>query len=154
MKLDSTIAAIVTGGASGLGKASAHALASEGVKVAIFDVNEEAGTAIANEIGGSFHKVDILSEESVEAGFAAARDLNGQERVLIHCAMASKGGKTVNKDRETGGLKRMSTEDYGFSAEGILVASYRMASIAALGMASTDPDRNSSNRCLATADHF
>ncbi len=139
MKLDSSVSAVVTGGASGLGKATACALAEQGIKVAIFDLNEEGGQAIADEIGGSFHKVDILSENSVEDAFAAARNANGQERILVHCAMATKGGKTVSKDRNTGELKRLSTEDYAFSAEGILVASYRVASISALGMAGAEP---------------
>jgi NAD(P)-dependent dehydrogenase (short-subunit alcohol dehydrogenase family) len=138
MKIDSSLAAIVTGGASGLGLATAQALIAAGVKVAIFDI-AEAGDKIAAEIGATFFKVDILSEESALAGFDAARAANGQERILVHCAMVAKGGKTVSKDKETGGFKRLSTEDYALSAQGILVASYRMASIAALGMASLEP---------------
>jgi len=67
-------------------------------------------------------------------GFALAREAHGQERILVHCAVAAKGGKTVGKDRETGQWKRLSTEDYAFSAMGVLVASYRMASLSALGM--------------------
>ncbi|MBH0114609.1 SDR family oxidoreductase [Novosphingobium sp. YJ-S2-02] len=139
MELDSSTSAVVTGGASGLGRASAEALAGKGVKVAIFDLNKEAGNAVAQAIGGSFHKVDIMDEASVEDGFAAARAAHGQERVLVHCAMASKGGKTISRDKETGAFKRMSSEDYAFSAQGILVASYRVASIAALGMAGSEP---------------
>ncbi len=139
MELDTSTSAIVTGGASGLGRASAETLAAKGVRVAIFDLNAQAGGEVAAAIGGTFHEVDILDEASVEAGFAAARAAHGQERVLVHCAMAAKGGKTVSRDKETGQLKRLSTEDYAFSAEGILVASYRIASIAALGMAGADP---------------
>jgi NAD(P)-dependent dehydrogenase (short-subunit alcohol dehydrogenase family) len=139
MKIDSTIAAVVTGGASGLGRASATALASAGAKVAIFDVNEEAGTAVAREIGATFCNVNILDEESALKGFDKAREANGQERVLVHCAMAARGGKTVSRNRETGELRRASTEDYAFSAQGILIASYRMASISALGMAGAEP---------------
>ena len=139
MKLDSSISAIVTGGASGLGRASAYALASQGVKVAIFDLNEAGGTEVADAIGGTFHKVNITDEDSVLAGFAAARAANGQERILVHCAQVSKGGKIVGKNRETGEFKRLSTEDYAISANGILVASYRVASIAALGMAQAEP---------------
>jgi NAD(P)-dependent dehydrogenase (short-subunit alcohol dehydrogenase family) len=127
--------AVVTGAASGLGRASAYALASAGAKVAVFDINEEGGRAVASDIGGIFCKVNILDEESVLDGFAEAREAHGQERILVHCAVAAKGGKTVGKDRETGGWKRLSTEDYAFSAMGVLVASYRMASISALGMA-------------------
>ncbi|HPU16880.1 MAG TPA: SDR family NAD(P)-dependent oxidoreductase, partial [Polymorphobacter sp.] len=138
MKIDSNTAAIVTGGASGLGQASARALRAAGVKVAIFDI-AEAGQAVADEIGATFCNVNILSEESALAGFEKARAVNGQERILVHCAMTAKGGKTVGRDKATGGFKRVSTEDYAFSVDGILVASYRMASISALGMASLEP---------------
>jgi NAD(P)-dependent dehydrogenase (short-subunit alcohol dehydrogenase family) len=139
MRIDDTSAAVVTGGASGLGRASAEALAGAGVKVAIFDVNETAGRAVADAIGGTFCRVDITSEESVVAGFAAARAAHGQERICIRCAQISRGGKTLAFNRETGGYRRFSTEDYLFSAQGILVASYRIASLAAEGMATLEP---------------
>lgn len=139
MELTAGMAAVVTGGASGLGKASAAALAQAGLKVAIFDVNAEAGEAHARDIGGTFHRVDITSEQSVEDGFAAARAANGQERVTVHCAMTSKRGKTLGWDKETGGYRRTPTEDYEFGAQGILIASYRVASISALGMANSEP---------------
>lgn len=139
MELTAGMAAVVTGGASGLGMASATALAQAGLKVAIFDVNEEAGEAHAKTIGGSFHRVDITDEVSVEEGFAAARAAHGQERVTVHCAMTSRRGKTLGWDKETGGYKRLSTEDYAFGAQGILVASYRVASLSALGMAGAEP---------------
>ena len=59
MKLDSTIAAVVTGGASGLGEATARALAAKGVKVAIFDMNADRGAEVAAEIGGVFCQVNV-----------------------------------------------------------------------------------------------
>lgn len=139
MELSEGMAAVVTGGASGLGKASASALAQAGLKVAIFDVNREAGEAHAREIGGTFHHVDITDEDSVVAGFEAARAAHGQERVTVHCAMASRRGKTLGWDKESGGYKRLPTEDYAFGAEGILVSSYRIASLSALGMANAEP---------------
>lgn len=139
MKLEQGMAAVVTGGASGLGKASAQALADAGLKVAIFDINDEDGKAHAEAIGGTFHHVDIMDEQSVEEGFAAARAANGQERVTVHCAMASRRGKTIGFDKASGGYKRLPTEDYEFGAQGVLVASYRVASISALGMANSDP---------------
>lgn len=148
MKLDSSISAVVTGGASGLGRASAYALASQGVKVAVFDLNEDWGNTVASETGGTFHKVNIMDEASVEDGFAAARAANGQERILVHCAQVSKGGRTISKDKETGGWKRFSTNDYAFSAQGILVASYRMASLSALGMASLEPLEDGERGCI------
>lgn len=139
MEIDDTLAAVVTGGASGLGRASARALADAGVKVAIFDISEEAGEAFAAEIGGVFCKVNILDEDSVEAGFAKARAAHGQERVVVHCAVVAGGGKTVSFDKSTGSFKRMATEQIAKTAEGVFTASYRVASIAALGMANADP---------------
>ena len=139
MKIDSSTSAVVTGGASGLGKASVQALAAAGIKVAIFDLNEAAGEAIAAEVGGLFCKVNILEEDSVLAGFEQARAAHGQERVLVHCAQVCKGAKTVSRKKDTGELRRMTTEDYAFSAQGVLIASYRVASISALGMAALDP---------------
>jgi NAD(P)-dependent dehydrogenase (short-subunit alcohol dehydrogenase family) len=148
VKLDNSISAIVTGGASGLGRASAYALASQGVRVAIFDVNETGGAAVATDIGGIFHRVDITDEASAEAGFTAARAAQGQERILVHCAQVSKGGKTVSWDKEAGSYKRLSSEAYAFSALGILVASYRMASMSALGMTSLDPLEDGERGCI------
>ncbi|MDE2570834.1 MAG: SDR family oxidoreductase [Sphingomonadales bacterium] len=148
MKFDNTTAAVVTGGASGLGQASAEALAAAGFKVAIFDVNEEKGEAVAKSIGGLFCRVDITSEESVVAGFEMARAAHGQERVLVHCAQISKGGKTLSFNRETGGYRRYSTENYAFSAQGILIASYRLASLSALGMSGLDPLEDSERGCI------
>ncbi|MDG5749269.1 SDR family oxidoreductase [Qipengyuania sp. XHP0207] len=139
MKLDQGMAAVVTGGASGLGKASATALAEAGLKVAIFDVNDEAGQAHAQAIGGTFVHVDITDEQSVIDGFVQAREAHGQERVTVHCAMASRRGKTLGWDKEKGRYARLSTDDYEFGAHGILVSSYRIASHSALGMANSEP---------------
>ena len=139
MKIDNTTAAVVTGGASGLGRASAEAMAAAGIKVAIFDLNEEGGEEVAKAIGGVFCKVDIMDEDSVVAGFAKARAAHGQERVLVHCAMATRRGKTLAFDKESGKLKRLSTEDYAFGVHGILIASYRLASLSAEGMAGLEP---------------
>lgn len=139
MKLEKGMAAVVTGGASGLGKASAQALAHAGLKVAIFDIDAEGGEDHAARIGGTFHRVDITDEESVAEGFAAARAANGQERVTVHCAMASRRGKTLGWDKEAGRYRRLPTQDYAFGAQGILVASYRVASMSAEGMAAAEP---------------
>ena len=86
MKL-SGCAAVVTGGASGLGEATARALAAEGVKVAIFDRDATKGPGVAESIGGTFCEVDVTSDESVEAGFTKARAAHGQERIRINCAV-------------------------------------------------------------------
>ena len=86
MKLNSSVSAIVTGGASGLGEATARNLATHGVKVAIFDLNDDRGNSVASEIGGTYHKVDVSDVTSVSAGFEAARAAQGSERVLVNCA--------------------------------------------------------------------
>lgn len=135
MKIDSATAAVVTGGASGLGGATAEALAAAGAKVAIFDINDALGEEVAASIGGLFVHVDITDEQSVLDGYARARAAYGQERVCVHCAMTSRRGKTLAYDKETGGYRRTPTADYAFGVEGILTASYRVASIAAEGMA-------------------
>src|SRR5271154_343800 len=62
--------AVVTGGASGLGEATARALAASGVKVALFDLNAEKGMAVAASIRGLFCHVNVTQEDSVDAGFA------------------------------------------------------------------------------------
>ena len=148
MKIDSNIAAVVTGGASGLGRATAEALAAAGAKVAIFDVNSEKGEEIAAAIGGLFCHVDITSEDSVLTGFAKARAAHGQERITVHCAMTSRRGKTLAFDKEAGKLKRLSTEDYEYGVQGILVASYRIASISAEGMAGLEPMEDGERGCI------
>lgn len=136
MKLDSSIAAVVTGGASGLGAATARALAAQGVKVAIFDLNETAGTAIAAEIGGTFCRVDVTSEADVDAGFAQARQRHGQERILINCAGTGKAAKTVTRDKGTGEIKPFPTELFDRIVQINLIGTFRCIARAAAGMLS------------------
>src|SRR3546814_6543407 len=95
MKIDSSLAAVVTGGASGLGLATVKALRAAGVKVAIFDRNPEAGAKAAADVGALFCECDVLSDESVDAAFAKARAANGQERVLVCCAGGGKDRKST-----------------------------------------------------------
>ncbi|MEY2882411.1 MAG: hypothetical protein RL490_135, partial [Pseudomonadota bacterium] len=97
--------AVVTGGASGLGEATARKLAAEGVKVAIFDMNADKGEKVAADIGGVFCHVNVTNDESVDAGFAKARAAIGQERILINCAGTGNAAKTASRSRETGEIK-------------------------------------------------
>lgn len=92
------VAAIVTGGASGLGKASAQMLAAQGAKVAIFDLNEEAGQVTAQEIGGLYASVNVADEASVAAGIDAAQGAHGTARILVNCAGIAPAAKTVGKE--------------------------------------------------------
>lgn len=94
--------AIVTGGASGLGEATARALAAAGARVAIFDMNAERGEALASEIGATFCWVDVTDVASLECAFAAARVAQGQERILVNCAGMASGEKTASRDKATG----------------------------------------------------
>ena len=98
MQLDnSSISAIVTGGASGLGAATAKALASKGVRVTIFDLNIEEGKKLATEIGGLFIEVDVSDAKSVAMGFQKARQKHEQERILVNCAGIAPAAKTVSR---------------------------------------------------------
>lgn len=90
--------AVVTGGASGLGAATAEYFASQGCKVALFDLNQESGEKHAAAIGGLFVKVDVTSEESVNAGLDATEAwAGGPARILVNCAGIVIGSKTVGK---------------------------------------------------------
>src|SRR5580658_539311 len=99
MKLNSTISAVITGGASGLGEATARLLASHGVRIGILDLNEERGTALAKELGGVFCLANVTSSAEVDAAFAKSRAAIGQERILINCAGVGGGAKTVSRDK-------------------------------------------------------
>jgi NAD(P)-dependent dehydrogenase (short-subunit alcohol dehydrogenase family) len=139
MKLNGDYAAIVTGGASGLGEASARRLASHGVKVCLFDLNEERGKSVADEIGGAFCKVDVSNTDSVASGFEAARKAHGVERVLVNCAGIGVAMKTVSRDRETGAVR---THDLALFAKTIninLIGTFNCIAHAAQGMVDLDP---------------
>ena len=90
--------AVVTGGGSGLGEATARALAAKGAKVALFDVSIDRANAVAAEIGGIAVKVDVSSAEAGEAGFAEVEAKLGVPRILVNCAGIAIAMKTTGKD--------------------------------------------------------
>lgn len=139
MKLTSDIAAVVTGAASGLGEATARALAARGVRVAVFDMNAERGAAVAAEIGGVFAMVDVTDDASVDAGLAAARAAHGVERVLVNCAGIAPGAKTVGRDKATGAVKPHALSLFQKVIDVNLVGTFRCLSKSAAGMAGLDP---------------
>ena len=134
MKLSSDISAVITGGASGLGAATARRLAKSGVKVALFDLNAEAGEALAKELGGVFCKVDVTNEEQVDAGFAKARAAIGQERILINCAGTGNAIKTASRDKKTGEIKAFPTLNFDRIIQINLVGTFRCIAKSAAGM--------------------
>jgi NAD(P)-dependent dehydrogenase (short-subunit alcohol dehydrogenase family) len=139
MKLDSSIAAVVTGAASGLGAATARALAAQGVKVAIFDLQEDKGKAVAEEIGGIFCEANVMSDESIDAAFAKARAAHGQERILINCAGTANAIKTVSRDKTTGEVRHFPLEAYNFIIQINLIGTFRCLAKSAAGMVTLDP---------------
>jgi NAD(P)-dependent dehydrogenase (short-subunit alcohol dehydrogenase family) len=142
MKLDSSVSAVVTGGASGLGAATARALRDLGVKVALFDMNPETGEKKAQELGAVFCEVDISSDEQVVAGFAKARAANGQERILINCAGAGRGFKTIFWDKAAGKHQRHPIDAFEKVIQINVVGTFRVISLSALGMASLEPNED------------
>ena len=92
------LAAIVTGGASGLGAATATMLAKNGAKVTLFDLNADMGTAHAKEINGHFCRVDVTDEASVTAAIAEAEGLHGKARILVNCAGVGPPAKVISRD--------------------------------------------------------
>ncbi|MBC7496486.1 MAG: SDR family NAD(P)-dependent oxidoreductase, partial [Sphingomonadaceae bacterium] len=132
-------AAVVTGGASGLGEATARALAAAGVKVAIFDMNAAKGEAVAADIGGVFCAVNVTSDESVDAGFVAARAAHGQERILINCAGTGNAAKTASRSRETGEIKHFPLDAFNMIIQINLVGTFRCVAKSAAGMLTLAP---------------
>jgi NAD(P)-dependent dehydrogenase (short-subunit alcohol dehydrogenase family) len=139
MKLDNTVSAVVTGGSSGLGEATARALAAKGVKVAIFDLQKDKGEAVAADIGGVFCEVNVTSDESVDAGFARARAAHGQESVLVCCAGTGNAMKTASRSKEDGSIKHFSLEAFNWLIQINLVGTFRCVAKSAAGMLTLEP---------------
>jgi NAD(P)-dependent dehydrogenase (short-subunit alcohol dehydrogenase family) len=91
-------AAIVTGGASGLGAATARVLAAAGAKVAVLDLDAERGRAVAAETGGLFAACDVADAESAISAIAGAREKHGPARILVNCAGIGGGARIVGRD--------------------------------------------------------
>ena len=132
-------AAVVTGGASGLGEATVRALAAQGARVAIFDVNAERGNAVARDVRGVFCHVDVTSDASVDAGFAAARAAHGQERIMVNCAGTGNAFKTASRDRATGEAKHFPLDAFDRIIQINLVGTFRCIAKSAQGMLSLEP---------------
>ncbi len=139
MQLNDSVTAIITGGASGLGAATARKLASKGVKIGIFDMNEEKGEAMAAELGGVFANVNVTSDEQVDAGFSKVREALGQERILINCAGTGNAVKTASRDKQTGEIKHFPLDKFDMIIQINLVGTFRCIAKSAAGMMTLDP---------------
>lgn len=133
MKISSDTPAIVTGAASGLGAAVAQALAERGAKVALFDLDETRGKALAQDLGGVFCAVDVGDAADVAAGFEAARAAHGQERVLVNCAGVGTSGRIVSKGVPHDAAAFEKTIRIN------LLGTFHCAALAAAGMRAGDP---------------
>jgi NAD(P)-dependent dehydrogenase (short-subunit alcohol dehydrogenase family) len=131
-------AAVVTGGASGLGEATARAQAAQGAKVAIFDLSIDKGEAVAAGIGGVFCRVDVTDEASVDAGFAQARAAHGQERILINCAGTGNAIKTASRDKTTGAIRHFPLDAFEMIIRINLIGTFRCIAKSAAGMLTLD----------------
>jgi NAD(P)-dependent dehydrogenase (short-subunit alcohol dehydrogenase family) len=139
MIIDNALSAVVTGGASGLGEATARMLRAQGAKVAILDMQEERGLRIAEEIGAFFHLCDVTNEASVDAALAAARAANGQERVVANCAGIAPGRRMISRKKDTGELIGHDLAHFVKVVNVNLFGTFLVSAKSALGMASLDP---------------
>ncbi|WP_321875906.1 3-hydroxyacyl-CoA dehydrogenase [Paraburkholderia bannensis] len=124
---------LITGGASGLGAASARLIAAEGGKVVLADLNEEAGNALAKELGGVFVKCNVANEEDGAKAVAAATAL-GTLRGLVNCAGIAPAVKTVGKD----GPHPLDAFSKTISVN--LIGTFNMIRLAAAAIAQTAPN--------------
>jgi NAD(P)-dependent dehydrogenase (short-subunit alcohol dehydrogenase family) len=133
MELSGT-AAIISGGASGLGEAAARALAAAGSTVLVADLNEERGKAVAAETGGDFVKTDVADEASVAAAVATAAGRGVPLRVVVNCAGIGWAERTVNRDGSPHSLA-----SFRKVIDINLIGTFNMMRIAAAAIAQTDP---------------
>src|ERR1700722_9265317 len=126
-------AAIVSGGASGLGRATAEALTAAGVKVTILDVNEAAAAAAADQIGGFAIACDVTDAAAVEAAVAAAYQRHGPARIAVNCAGVGTPGRIVGRDGP------LPLDAFPRVIEVNLIGSFNLLRVAAAGMIPLDP---------------
>lgn len=143
-----SVAAVVTGAASGLGEATARELARRGARVAVLDRDAERGQAIATDIGGVFCEVDVTSDDKVAAAFAKAREAHGQERILVNCAGVANAAKTVGRDKATGAVKFYPMQQFELAIAINLIGTFRCIANAAAGMVSLDPLTDGERGCI------
>ncbi len=138
MQLNDQLAAIVTGGSSGLGQATIRMLRQAGVKTASFDMDPK-GADIAAELGALFCTVDVTNEASVVEGIAKARAAHGTERILINCAGIAQGKRLVSRKRDTGKWLGHDLALFNKVIAVNLTGTFSMIAQSAVAMAQLDP---------------
>jgi NAD(P)-dependent dehydrogenase (short-subunit alcohol dehydrogenase family) len=128
--------AIVTGGASGLGEATARLLTERGAKVVVLDMNEEKAGALATELGGAPAKADVANPEEVIAAIELAREM-GPLRVLVNCAGIGWATRTIGKDGEYASAHDLDV--FKKVIEVNLVGTFNCMRLAATAMSTTEP---------------
>jgi NAD(P)-dependent dehydrogenase (short-subunit alcohol dehydrogenase family) len=151
MHLDGSIAAVVTGGASGLGEATARALAATGVRVTIFDLDATRGRTVASQIGGLYEPVDVTADAAVEHGYAAARAAFGQERILVNCAGILAAARTIRRDRDSGAITAFPMALFERVLQVNLCGAFRCLTRSAAGMALNAPDNDGERGVIINA---
>ena len=140
------MAAIVTGGGSGLGAATAELLAKAGCLVAAVDINEAAANATAERTGGIGIKCDVADSASAEAAFAAARAAHGPVRILVNCAGIGTAGRIVGRDGP------LPLDAFERVIRVNLIGTFNMLRLAGAEMSDTDPlDDNERGVIINTA---
>jgi NAD(P)-dependent dehydrogenase (short-subunit alcohol dehydrogenase family) len=132
MKLEG-VAAIVTGGASGLGTATGRALAAAGAKVALLDLNEAAARTVADEIGGIALACDVSDAASAEAAVARAADAHGPARILVNCAGIAPAARIVGRNGPA------SLDTYARVIQVNLIGTFNMMRLVAAGAMALEP---------------
>jgi len=128
--------ALVTGGASGLGEATARALKAGGAKVVLIDYNVDLATKVAAEIGSVAVGCNVASAESAEAAVSKAMELVGPARILVNCAGVAPAQKILGKS----GV--MALDDYRRAIEVNLIGTFNMLRLFADAVARLDPLAN------------
>lgn len=139
MKIDSSLAVVVTGGASGLGLATVKALRAAGAAVAIFDLNDETGEKAAADTGATYCRCDVLTDQSVDEAFAKARAAQGQERALVCCAGGGNAIRTASRDKKTGEIRTFPTDQFEWVLRLNTVGTFRCITRSAAGMMTLEP---------------
>ncbi|MCH2486711.1 MAG: SDR family oxidoreductase, partial [Erythrobacter sp.] len=103
------------------------------------DLQEEKGQAVAKDIGGIFCEVNVTSDESVDEGFAKAREAHGQERILVNCAGIGNAIKTASRSKEDGSIKHFPLSAFDFVIQVNLIGTFRCIAKSAAGMLTLDP---------------